>query len=91
MLTFLKYARPVDLEDARIVLVFLVETHLGGSVAPYRSNIKRGGGNGKGRCCLPLLAWHSGAVVVSENTLHFSRFQCLGKSFVRGERNYFDA
>ena len=27
-LTFLKHARPVDLDDARLVLVLLVETHL---------------------------------------------------------------
>lgn len=28
MLTFLEHARAVDLDDARVILVFLVETHL---------------------------------------------------------------
>jgi hypothetical protein len=59
MLTFLEYARPVDLEDAGIILVLLVETHVCGSVAPYRSNMQRGR---EGQWKEVVLALTSGAV-----------------------------
>ena len=88
MLTFLKYARTVNLEDACVVLVLLVKTHDCGLVAPYRGNIKRGAyGNGREWCWLPWLQ-----VRWCRRKMCPLRCQCLGGEVLRHLRRiYFDA
>jgi hypothetical protein len=74
MLTFLEYARPIDLENAGIILVLLVKAHVCGLVAPYGSNIKRGRERQWNKV---LLALTSGCGRVAEDTLRFSDFNVL--------------